>query len=89
MGMSSDVIGFRPPDDRWKKMKDVYDACEAAGVPIPSEVDGFFGCEEPDPRGVEIEIPAEKWEDEYRQGFEITVSDIPAGCTVIRFYNSW
>ena len=52
MGLSTYVQAFRPPDAKWKKMKQAYDACEAAVVPVPEEVDDFFNNEPPDPAGV-------------------------------------
>lgn len=88
MGMSTHVIGFVPPDETWQKMKAIYDACEAAGIEPPQEVEDFFDGE-PDPQGQEMEIPHRKWEADAREGFEIDVSAIPPQVKVIRFYNSW
>lgn len=89
MGMSTHVIGFRPPDERWRQMKAVWDTATLAGVEIPDEVVRFFGDEEPDPAGLEIELPLAEWGDDSREGYELQVADIPDGVTVIRFYNSW
>lgn len=83
------MIGFRPPDAKWRKMKDVYDACVLAGVEVPDEVAEFFENGEPDPRGVEVELEAQEWQDDMRQGFEIAIKDLPKDVTHIRFYNSW
>lgn len=46
------VEGIRPPDEEWKKMKAIYDACMEAKVTIPDEVLKFFDCEVPDERGI-------------------------------------
>ena len=89
MGMSMHIIGFRPPDERWRKMKAVSDACEQVGIAPPKEVSQFFGGEAPDERGVEFDIPFSDWSDNFRQGFEIEVAKIPKDCTTIRFYTSW
>lgn len=89
MSMVTYITGFRPPDEAWRKMKAVWDACLEAGVEVPPEVAVFFGHGRPDPAGVEVPIPARAWKDGMRQGFEIDVADIPAGMSVIRFYNSW
>ena len=96
MGMSTHVVGFKPPVDRWKQMKAVWDACEAAEVPLPAEVSSYFGGADPDPSGVEV------WEEalesvgavrEYatrsRKGFEIIVANIPPDVAIVRVYNSW
>jgi hypothetical protein len=89
MGMSTHVKGFVPPDERWQKMKAVRDACIAAGIEMPDEVDEFFGGEDPDPQGQEVEIPHQDWQDDHRQGIEVKTEDIPERVKVIRFYNSW
>lgn len=96
MGMSTHVKGFKPPGEKWARMKAVWDACREAGVDVPGEVVGFFGDTDPDPEGVEIEESdlrnygaLREWKDEYRQGFEVLVERLPKDVTVIRFYNSW
>jgi hypothetical protein len=90
MGMSTHVVGFRPPDDRWRQMKAVWDACAAAGTSIPDEVDEFFNGEAPDDAGVTVDIPTHEWSDEHsREGYEIHLDELPADIKTIRFYNSW
>lgn len=93
MSMGTHVVGFRPPDKTWKKMKAVWDACTAAGTEIPNEVVKFFNHEDPDESGVVVEImetPAcRRWEDDMREGYEIDISKLPEGLMIIRFYNSW
>lgn len=42
MGMSTRVYGIILPDEKWKKMKSVYDACRAAGINPPLEVEEFL-----------------------------------------------
>jgi hypothetical protein len=94
MGMSTHVIGFRPPDSRWQAMKTVWDACWAAGVPVPEEVEDFFDGTEPDAHGVEVSLETvgaiKEWGDKRgRAGYELDVSKLPKGVTVVRFFNSW
>ena len=89
MSMSTHIIGFRPTDERWKKMKAIWDSCEEMNINIPDEVSEFFQGEKPDPTGIEVSLPNRKWNDEYREGFEIDVKAIPKNVTIIRFYNSW
>jgi hypothetical protein len=89
MGMSTHVEGFVPPDEQWQQMKAVWDACAAAGIDQPSEVDEFFDGQEPDPNGQEVEIPHQDWQNGHSQGVEIKTEDIPKNVKVIRFYNSW
>lgn len=89
MGMSTSVIGFVPPDDTWRKMKAIWDACEAAKIEAPKEVWLFFNDQRPDNKGLEVHVPHKEWGDEYRQGIEISVDEIPKHVKTIRFYNSW
>ena len=92
MSMSTHIVGFRPADEKWNKMKATWLACENAGVPIPKEVEAFFDHEAPgDKPGAEVEIKAamREWKDEYRQGFEVDIMKLPPDVKVLRFYNSW
>jgi hypothetical protein len=93
MSMSTHVYGVRPPDKKWKRMKAVYDSCEAAGVEPPEEVSEFFGYDTPDPDGVVIEL--EQHEscaevDEFgMNGYDVDLSKLPKDVTILRFRNSW
>lgn len=89
VSMSTYVKGFAPADETWQKMKDIWDACVAAQVRIPEAVDDFFDGEPPDPRGVEVGLPAREWRDGDREGYELDVADIPPHVTILRFYNAW
>jgi hypothetical protein len=92
MSMSTHVVGFREPDAKWEQMKRVYDACKAAKLKVPKEVEEFFNGEPPDPKGVAVDLTSvtRAWDDgQSSQGFEIKVSDIPKNVTYIRFYNNW
>lgn len=93
MGMSTHAAGFKPPDDKWIKMKQAYDACVGAGVDVPDEVDEFFNGEAPDDEGVEVDLEehpcCQKWEDGSREGFQIDLTKLPKDLRFIRVYNSW
>lgn len=89
MGMSTHVIGIAPPDETWKKMKAIFDACEEAGVKVPGDVMKFFNHENPDPDGVKIEIKGEKWSDDGASGIQIDLKTLPAHVRYVRFYNAW
>lgn len=96
--MSGDmhVAAFKPPDAKWQRMKAAWDACAAAGVGVPAEVDLFFDGEEPDPQGVRVDEEQLRklgvisdWSEDMREGVEIDVSELPADVTVVRVYMSY
>ena len=90
MSMSTRVRGIVPPDETWKAMKQVWDACVAANVPVPGEVLEFFGDEPPDPAGVIVEIPVREYKGGLDgAGFEVDLASVPAHVKTIRFWNSW
>lgn len=91
MSMSLCILGLRPPDEKWQKMKTAYDSCRAAGIPIHESVLQFFDYSEPDPRGLKVGLDdiAKPWKGEDSEGIEIAVAEIPKEITVIRFYGAW
>lgn len=91
MGMSTHVIGIVPNDETWKKMKAIWDACEAARVEAPKEVMKFFGGEPPDNAGVKVPLSnaSFEWRSESSEGIEVMLEHVPKHVKVIRFYNSW
>lgn len=99
MSMSMYVEGIRPGDEKWRQMKAVYDACNAAGVALPPAVSKFFNhSSRPDERGVVLELGTQygakhecctPWSENEREGFEIDVSKLPEDVKILRFYCSW
>jgi hypothetical protein len=90
------VKAFKPADDRWQRMKTVYDACTAAGIEIPDEVDRYFNGERPDGEGVAIDhhdlLPSgavTEWHEDMREGYEINLGLLPDDVTVVRVYMSY
>jgi hypothetical protein len=88
MSVDLHVTAFRPPDDKWKKMKVIWKACNDAGVPVPEEVSEFFNWENPDSNGVEVPlgVALREWNDEYRSGYQINISELPSNVKYIRAY---
>lgn len=88
-----DVIGVRPPDEKWQQMKAIYDACAAAGVEIPQEVDDFFNGEKPDPDGIRVSLEPSgavtELENEYYSGKVVELAKLPKNITHLRFFISW
>jgi hypothetical protein len=96
VSMPTRVIAFKPPGEKWQRMRAVYDACTAAGIDVPGEVMGFFDHMPPDPAGVEISERTLRdkgavtdWSADMAAGFEVDVTKLPRDVTVIRFYNSY
>ncbi|TAL29053.1 MAG: hypothetical protein EPN98_21665 [Phenylobacterium sp.] len=93
MGMSTHIAGIVPPDETWQKKKAAYDACREAGIPIPKELDAFFGGEPPDPSGVVISLDrtavVKEWSSESASGFEVDLAGLPKHIKILRFYNAW
>ena len=89
MSMSTHVIGFKPPDEKWQKMKAAWDACKAAEIEPPDEVQRFFEYTEPDPNGVEVKLPLADWSRDGAKGVEVYLDQVSKDVKVIRFYNSW
>jgi hypothetical protein len=93
MSMSTHIVGFRPPDDLWNKMRAIWDACDHANIAIPPEVLRFFNYEPPDAAGVLVRLEGTAAVNEYSadmsDGFEIDVAKLPPGLTIIRVYNSY
>lgn len=92
MSMSSYVVGFRLPDEKWQKMKAVYESCHDAGVETPEEVLVFFDWSSPDESGAETSLIdhecCKRYLADNHYGFEINLSLLPKNITMIRFYNS-
>lgn len=76
------------------------DACKEADVAIPLEVLDFFNGEPPDPRGVRVELEeyphtknkhgaVKEYHADMQDGYEVDVTKLPEGVTIIRFYNSY
>lgn len=91
--MSVFVVGLRPPDDHWKRMKTAYDACFSAGVTIPEDVIEFFHGETPEEDGIAVDLEktdcVKDWHDGLREGVEVELSKLPQDIRCIRFYTAW
>ncbi len=93
MSMSTHVVGIRPATEEFKKMKDVWNACMAAGVPIPDVVLTFFtDARQNDGRLATVLDAHEcvtKWAEGANAGLEVDLEKLPKGTKILRFYNSW
>jgi hypothetical protein len=56
MSCSLHVEGVIPPDEKWKKMKQIWELCNASNIKIPTEVDSFFEGTKPDDSGMTVDL---------------------------------
>ena len=89
MGMSTHVVGFRPPDEKWYQMKSIWDACVEASISVPDEVLVFFCDNDPEDAGIEVELKLEPYTGKGEEGYDVILSEVPKSVDRIRFYNSW
>lgn len=94
MGMTTTILAIRPPDEMWKRMKEVWDACDLVGVSPPKEVIDFFEGDKPDGAGVVINLrdhpSVSVWHEAYvRSTYEVDLAKLPKDVTFLRFYNRY
>lgn len=93
MGMSTHVMGIRPADATFRKMRAVWDACDAAGITVPEDVLAFFNNERPDAEGVVVEIEkstaVKRWKLRDSEGYEVDLTKLDPTVKIVRFYNSY
>lgn len=76
--------GIILPDNKWKQMKKVYDACIEADVDIPTNVQVYFNYEAPNDIGIVLDL-TEYFTSTLEKGLEINVEDIPENVKILRF----
>ncbi len=96
MGMTTSVIGYKQADEKWHKLKAVWDSCKELNLTIPREVLEYFNHEYPhDKPGMKVDIQDTDCCFKYsnsdypEDGFEIHVAKIPKNVDIIRFVNSY
>ena len=97
MGMSSGVVGLRDLDGKFAKMFKVKVACEAAGIPYPTEVDTYFKgepeCDEDDLRRKMVEMDIGEAVTAGRgsstNSWTVTLAKLPKECIAVVFENSY
>ncbi len=85
------ISGIIPADEKWNKMKGIYDSCVSMNISVPEEVLEFFDYGKPDDKGREIYLTDTEyeWHDENYSGYEIELSKIPKDIKYIRVYISY
>ena len=93
MGVHTYVVGIRPADAEFERMRKVYESCLQANVMIPGVVEEFFEWQPPDDKGVLIDLGGYACRKEYSKdnsnGIEIDLEKLPKDIKIIRFINSY
>lgn len=95
MSMSTRIIGFKPPDDIFRKMKVIWDSCKEADIEVPKEVEKYFEGETPDDAGVQVNLDprnckcTKEYSEDMASGYEVDITKLPKDIKIIRFVNSW
>jgi hypothetical protein len=104
MSVSTFIKAIKPPNKKWREMKAVYDSCVKAGISIPDEVTDFFDGDEPNEKGVEIDLRCSQ--NQYTNDgdihpsisighgdstdyWDVDLSKLPDGVKFIRFINHY
>lgn len=82
------VLARIKPDDKWRKMKAVWDACDDACVEPPRAVGDFFDWEKPSEGGAIVDLvgdfgSARELSGDGETGYEIDLKHLPGGVTHI------
>jgi len=84
MSLSINIVGIKKPDDKFHKMKDVFDACVNARVNVPSSVIEYFNDMKPNDNGVCVELPSHAIKKISELGREIDLNLIDKDITMIK-----
>jgi len=87
MGVSYYVQGYKPVDEKYKKMKEVWDSCDELGIAQPAEVTDFFNEERPPKGGVGlmVDIDAKEGGSDYENWYEVDVASLDEDIKTLRF----
>lgn len=90
MGVSYWVEGVIDPDEEWQLMRAVWEACTAAGVAVPQDVDAYFGGLRPLESGQRVRIPGEMRScGDAMELMEVDLTTLPKGVKRLRFVAGW
>lgn len=91
MGKPLQVYGVKALDEKWVKMKKIWDLCVENKVEIPSHVFDYFHGEYPTETEVIVDLKNHEsvtiYENITSQGFEIDVEKLPNDIKKIRIVN--
>ena len=92
MSTSYDVIGMKVQDEKWEKMKNVWNTCRVAGIDVPEEVETFFDWNNPNEmHGMQVDISnaiSQPSLEEY-VAWDVDIDKLPPDIKVVRFRISY
>ena len=86
------VQGIVPPDEKYKKMEEIYNLCKVMRIEPPAEVQQFFRYQPPDPAGMALELGASvmtPFNAEMQEGFDVQLDKLPPEIKILRVYISY
>jgi len=97
MGMSMHITAIREEDEQYRKMAAAYEACQAAGVSLPKEVEDYFD-DAPPSGGPAVALQTfgkdkhravSEYKGDMEEGFTVDLRCLPERTVKLRFYCVW
>ena len=92
MSMSMDVIGIKPANEKFWKMKQVHDRCKELGIRMPDQVLEFFDYAKPDDDGVIVHLKepcVTEFSSGDEEGIAVDLEKLPEGIKFLKFRCSY
>ena len=87
--MTTNIVGFKPPDETFSKMLAIWEACDAANITMPIEVDRYFARAKPNKAGVSVNLDQHPAVEFSITGVEVNLELLDPDIKVLRFRVSW
>ncbi len=78
------IQGYRQPEGKWKSMRAVWDACEAANVAVPAKVREFFHWETPVEKPGLLVVDISAAVTKRADGWDVDLRRLPADVHILR-----
>lgn len=88
MSVSYFIQGIIPADEKFKKMKALYDQCVELNINVPMAVEFFFNGNEPSEEGITIELPKDsiiQHSSDHGESYVVDLRKIPENVKLISF----